>query len=111
MKKLLSILCILLAAAMLGSTAATAATVDAEVFAVGANGERLSGIPDPDQLDNEYTLMAGSKEVMTVGENHAVGRYYHVEIDIPDNTETVYLAGLTSDNDEEIQDEIIEAYV
>ena len=113
MKKLMAILCILLAAAMLGSTAATAATVDAEVFAVGANGERLSGIPDPDQLDNggEYTLMAGSKEVMTVGENHAVGRYYHAEFDIPNTTETVYLAGLTADNVEEIQSEIIQSYV
>ena len=68
MKKLMAILCILLAAAMLGSTAATAATVDAEVYAVGANGERISGIPDPNQLENggEYALMAGSKEVMTV---------------------------------------------
>ncbi len=113
MKKLMAILCILLAAAMLGSTAATAATVDAEVYAVGANGERISGVPDPDQLENdgEYSLMVGSKEVMTVGETQAVGRYYHVEFDIPDTTETVYLAGLTADNVEEIQAEIIQSYV
>lgn len=113
MKKILSMIAALLSVAMLGSTAAAAATVDMDIVAVGADGEPLSGIPGADKLDDvgEYSLRFGSKEVMTVGENRTAGKYYHAEFDIPNTTETVYLAGLTADNVEEIQSEIIQSYV
>ena len=126
MRKIISFLLVFLTLISLSFTAFTAAEADivtSGVCAVVTNESGktvLSGTEAEEVPDdfNEYELYIDKEQVLSVGAQFdqsaaaalPLPQLYHVDFMLPDSTVQIYLTGLRSDNVEEIQNRIVEAY-
>ena len=119
MKKLIIVMCVLIAAIPMLSTAASAAQVDIPAVAVYADGvfaadkapssaeiEALDGYEL--YIDGESVLSVGARSIELAGTGIEAPTFYSAEFFIPETTLKVFLAGLGSDDIEELQEAIIE---
>ena len=127
MKKVLSFLCVILAAAMLSTAAFSALTVSLpqeEVYAVlelvdgdelivrDAPGEALMDAADAYELYVEDTAVLSVDHLLTgAGGAAQAPQFYSVNFIIPGTQNEVFLTGLRAENVEEIQQRLIDNYV
>lgn len=116
MKKLLTVICIILAVCMLSTTTAFAQSVPS------ADSVAEIDVSDADAaaVGDSYMLTDGSETVLEVAHVHKPGLtaalsdrsngYYTAEFMLPETNYQVYLTGLTQDNADELRRMIIAAY-
>ena len=116
MKRILTVICILLAICMLSTTTVFAQSAPA------ADSADAIDIADADAaaVGDSYTLTDGGEPVLEVAHVYKPGLtaalsdrsngYYTAEFMLPETNYQVYLTGLTQDNTEEIRQMIINAY-
>lgn len=125
MKKLMCVMSLLLIIVMLGSLTAVAAEAEGDdVYAVAitVGGEEivLSDAPDVEEIGalDSYELMIENDLALTVEQSDIPdpvsgtdnNGYFSADFAIPDTSKQVFLAGLSADRIEEIQQKIIESY-
>ena len=127
MKKRITTLCLLLAAALLcptvsGAAASPADNTQSEVYAAvdltGGESLLVTGAPDGSLMRaaDDYELFAQEEPVLSV--EHLRGAagdpdaaYFSVDFTLPDSEVEVFLTGLTAENVEEVQQTILDSFV
>ena len=124
MKKLLTALSLLLVTALLIPMTALAAvdSPEADIYtqAVVDGGEvALTGAPDAEEMEDydSYELIVDETPVLTVEQSAAAltgdgggTAFFTTRFALPDTTKEVFLAGLTAEKVEEIQNKLITSY-
>ena len=118
MKKLFAAVAFIIAA-VLAVPPVAAAEIPDEVLGVYSvitdkdGSEQIAGAPNVDRVEEsqEYDLYVGSKEALSVGASGSSDKRFHVEFMLPDTAYEVYLAGLSAENVEEIQQDILANYI
>ena len=118
MKKLISAASAALAVTVLSVPCVNAAQIKTDSVSVSAavtdgGSPKACEVSEIKNLTGtqEYELYVNKKTVLSVGASAASEKRYHAEFMIPGTQNEVYLAGLTSENVEEIQQAVIDSYV
>ena len=127
MKKLISVLCVLILSLSLCPFTVNAAEIDVVplgVCAVVSDDDGNTAIEDAQAIEDldsfqSYELYIDRKPVLSVDPQNSelaatgisIPTFYHAEFMLPDTTLQVYLTGLRNENIEEIQQKIIDNFV
>ena len=127
MKKLISVLCVLILSLSLCPFTVNAAEIDVVplgVCAVVSDDDGNTAIEDAQAIEDlesfqSYELYIDRHSVLSVDPQNSelaatgisIPAFYHAEFMLPDTTLQVYLTGLRSNNVEEIQQKLIDSFV
>ena len=117
MKKLFAAVAFIIAA-VLAVPPVAAAEIPDEVLGVYSvitdkdGSEQIAGAPNVDRVEEsqEYDLYVGSKEALSVGASGQLRQTLHVEFMLP-GPYKVYLTGLSAENVDDIQQDILANYI